>query len=155
MKNKKGVSLIVSYVLLVIITVSLGAIVYSYLKTQLPGEKAECPSDINLIIEEASCSGNKLNVTFSNRGLFNVSGVFVRLDSANRTARRQVNNGSEIFINPLRPGGVIEFSYNIPSSILSGGSANYVLEIQAASLVKRTLVPCKGTVITQPLECNV
>ena len=68
--KKKGVSLMVAYVLLVVIAISLSALVYIFLKSYLPTDKVECPSDLSLIIEGARCIDNKNNLTIniSNKG---------------------------------------------------------------------------------------
>src|SRR3989344_5551288 len=97
MINKKADSQMVSYVLLVVIAVSLSVAVFAFLKLYLPSDREKCPDDVNVIIEGASCSRSSgtliLNIT--NRGLFNVSMLFVRLGSESRTVRLQVNPKNE------------------------------------------------------------
>ena len=44
--DKRGVSIMIGYVLLVVIAIGLSIAVYAYLKNYLPREKAECPQDI-------------------------------------------------------------------------------------------------------------
>ncbi len=81
MRNKRGVSIIVGYVLLVVIALSLSLLVYAWLKSQIPREREKCPESISLIIEDYSCDkrGKTLDITFQNKGLFNVNGFIIRI----------------------------------------------------------------------------
>ncbi len=86
--NKKGLSEIISYVMLIVIAISLSIIVYTWLQIYVPKEKIECPSDVSLVINEYSCDENLniINITFKNKGLFDVEGVNVKI------ANRSVNS---------------------------------------------------------------
>lgn len=86
MVNKKGVSEIVGYVLLIAIGIILAVIAYSYLKTYVPRNASECPSGVSLFIKEYSCSENSINITLKNNGRFNVDGFYIH--AANTTAQR-------------------------------------------------------------------
>ena len=90
-KNKKAVSIIVSYVLLITITLSLSVLVYNWLKFYVVDpEIPECSSNVNIIIQDYYCvksytnstggfiPGN-LQITLKNKGLFNVSGFSLRV----------------------------------------------------------------------------
>lgn len=80
MLNKKGVSIIVGYVLLVVITISLSLLVYAWLKNYMPKEAEECPEGTSLVIEDYSClnDDNKIILTLKNNGLFNIDGFIAR-----------------------------------------------------------------------------
>jgi len=155
MKNKKAISLMVSYTLLIVIAIALSVIVYGYLKIYLPGQQRECPANINLALEDVVCSNSNLDITISNRGLFNVSGAFVRVGDKDRTVRTQVNPGDEFFppISPNSP--LINLpDFTIPPNTLTPGE-EHVIEIQPVVLVdQQFLVPCKNAVVTYPLTCT-
>jgi len=80
-KEKKAVSLMVSYVLLVVIAVSLGLAVYAWLKLYVPTDKPECPEGVSVIIKDISCSGGVATVIFQNKGTFDVEGVIIKTSS--------------------------------------------------------------------------
>ena len=110
--NKRGVSEIVSYVLLVIIAVSISVFVFAFLKLYVPKEKPECKEGINLIIESADCKYNqvtneaKLKLKVQNRGRFNIGASYIRIGKIGRTYRENVV--SDIIFNPpLEPGKTI------------------------------------------------
>lgn len=81
--NKKGVSIMVGYVLLIVLAVVIATITYQGLKTYLPQEKVECPDDVSIFIKESLCevdeiTGNRnLSITLQNKGLFDIAGYFI------------------------------------------------------------------------------
>ena len=153
MKSKKGLSLMVSYTLLVIIAISLSIIVYPYLKTRIPPQSPECPTDTSLVVEHATCTiatDSRLVVMLANRGLFNVSAVYVRFDQKHREVKDQINANNETLSPPIGPGEVRIFNYSLP---YIPQQEIYMLEIQPGILKKRILTPCKS-VITYPVNCT-
>ena len=82
MKNKKGVSEVVGYVLLVTFGIILAVVVYSYLRTYIPSEDISCPDGVSVFVQDYSCDANSLNITLKNNGKFNVEGYFIHATSA-------------------------------------------------------------------------
>lgn len=86
-KNKKGVSEIIGYILLVAIVVTISIFVYQWLKTYVPQDAISCPDGVSLsvISYNYSCASNTLNLTLQNTGTFNISGYFIHgSDSPNQ-----------------------------------------------------------------------
>jgi len=86
--NKRGISELISYVLLIVMAVAIASGVYIWLKTTPPDFKAEeCPYGLSLIIEQCNINtaSNQINLTFKNNGRFNVTGAFVYLNLENGT----------------------------------------------------------------------
>ena len=81
-KNLKGISVLISYVLLVVLSIAMAAIVYTVIryKSTLP-EEIKCPEGTSIYLYNYSCDAglNKLNLTIKNNGFFNISGVSVRV----------------------------------------------------------------------------
>jgi|SRR3989344_1701861 len=154
--NKKAVSLMVSYVLLTIMAIALSVFVYAYLKLYVPAEQRECPTDTNLAIDKIECSilNKKINVTLSNRGLFNISSVFLRIGPENKTVKYQINQGNETFSPPLAPQFSFKFiSLQVPESISLTAEDNEI-EAQPAVIIDKFLVPCKNSVTTLQFNCS-
>ena len=76
-RNKKGVSIIVGYVLLIVFAVIMGGIVYSGLRTYVPTETLECPDGVSLFVQDSNYCNNQLNLTIRNNGRFNVAGYYI------------------------------------------------------------------------------
>jgi flagellin-like protein len=160
--NKKGVSEIVSYVLLIIIAVTLSVMVYSFLELYVPKEKAECTKDISLIIINYTCTINTnpgefngLNITFSNRGLFSVDAVYVRVGDDDA---KDLINDKDLFINyafgqtELPPGKKVFKNYTINSEIINS-PREIGLEIQPAIITEKGVALCEEAIISQKINC--
>ena len=79
--NKKAVSEIVSYMLLIMIALSLAVGVYSFMKFYVPSNDkgAEtCPNDIALYLVDYSCNQSIINLIIENKGMFNVDGFLIK-----------------------------------------------------------------------------
>jgi hypothetical protein len=82
-KQKKGLSNMIAYVLLITITISLSVLVYNWLQFYVGvSDLEECPEGVNLVIQNYTCnkgSDGNLNVTLKNKGLFEVDGFILRI----------------------------------------------------------------------------
>ena len=81
--NKKALSNMIAYVLLISITIALSMMVYGWLKGYVTGEEIEtCSDNVNIIISNYECTegptGN-LTVTLKNKGLFSTDGYILRV----------------------------------------------------------------------------
>ena len=138
-KNKKGVSAIIGYVLLVSFAVILGISVYGVLKTYVPTEKLECPDETSLFILEKDCEidegEQKLKLTFKNNGRFNIDGFFIygsnssgsvpTEDLSDYNTGNSGSAGNKImfnigYTNSLIPGEDAETRFSIPLSKIDG-----------------------------------
>lgn len=82
-RNKKGVSIMIGYVLLIVGAVVMGGVIYGWLQSYVPQETLECPDGVSLFIKDAKCAsegtGYKLNLSLFNNGRFQVDGYFVKV----------------------------------------------------------------------------
>lgn len=82
-KDKKALSVMIGYILLISFGIVLSIIVYSYLKTYVPKEFLECPDGVSIFIEDINCSYDENNdksnitITLQNNGKFNLAGYFI------------------------------------------------------------------------------
>jgi len=79
--NKKAISEIVSYVLLVVLAVVLASAVYVFLKpyAEKPLSEDECPDGISIVVERYNCYNDTINLTLKNRGIFAVNAVRLKI----------------------------------------------------------------------------
>ena len=77
--QKKGVSELMGYVMLIAIAVGLSFLVYAYLKLYVPKDKIDCQEGIALALDSYTChfeSNPKItNLKLVNKGRFTVSAV--------------------------------------------------------------------------------
>jgi FlaG/FlaF family flagellin (archaellin) len=78
-KNKKGLSIIIGYVLLIVVSIVMSALVYTWLKTYVPKEAAACPDGTSLFINSVNynCATGVLTLTVKNNGRFGIDGYFI------------------------------------------------------------------------------
>ncbi len=159
--NKKAVSEVVGYTLLIIIALGLSVMVYAFLKVYLPKETLQCEEDTALIVQDAACSFSstysELNVTLINKGLFKVDAAYIRLGNLSQKVKAQINkNHTELYgannAIGLNPGEYFSTSYDVTFAVSIAGS--YILEVQPAVYQGRRIVLCDKAIITQPIECK-
>jgi len=78
--NKKGLSVIIGYVLLIVISIVMSVIVYQWLKTYVPKDVASCQDGTSMFIKKTTynCTSKILTVTVTNTGRFGIDGYFIR-----------------------------------------------------------------------------
>lgn len=80
-RNKRGISNMISYVILITIALSMAGGVFTWLKfyATIPSDEGKCPEDVSLIISTYSCDQiDEISIKVKNGGLFNIDGFFIR-----------------------------------------------------------------------------
>lgn len=115
--GKKGVSLLLSYVLLLgmILTISIAVTAWIYMQARnppmLPEDKCE---GVSISAGDISCLDSSLEATLTNTGRFSVDSVVVRADNKERDVLRFTLDSFE-FLDKLLPDETEDYS-----SILAG-----------------------------------
>lgn len=127
--NKKAVSEIVSYVLLIVIAISLAAGVYTFLKSSVPTpdkERETCPEDTSLAISDYDCytsDENKvITLTFENKGLFNVDGFIITATNNPEALAAVMLNTTEGKAEEIQPG---RYYFDTPLKLGDFRKANF------------------------------
>lgn len=81
--NKRGVSEIIAYVLLMAVVITISVIVYQWLKSYVPQEALACPDGVSVsipdVIYHCGANGvNTLNFTLENTGTFSIVGYYIK-----------------------------------------------------------------------------
>lgn len=163
--DKKAISEMLSYVMLIVIALALAALVFNYLEVLVPKEKPKCPEDISLIIDNVYCnaSSRSLQLNVTNKGLFNIDAMYVRMGNQTKKVLNLINDPNSntnnfFFINPidttqkaLSPSS--SYSWNSQNLNEISFRGNYALEIQAAVFVGKNLAVCENAISRQDVEC--
>ncbi len=170
-KNKKAVSLMVSYVLLVsiIIIVSIG--VFAWLKTiSNISPPTDCKEGTSAILENYTCTDGLtggIDLYLKNNGYFNINGVI--LSVSNDTGifpvvylmpkfdeEPQGNiKGHSFFDEPLKPGEIITANFsNIDGNDMDTVDFNNirVIQIQPFIVEETGKIICQNAIIKQNIE---
>jgi hypothetical protein len=168
--NKKAVSLIVSYVLLISIGLSIAGLVYGWLRFYVDiGEGVKCPDGVHLAIMSASYSDGdfetgkelSLNLTLENRGRFSIEGYVIRIsnrtnatigtfpiyDSRDLTLGKDTTN----FSPPLYPGNISTHEFN--TTHLQQHRNICFIEVQPYIKENNQTIPC-SQISTRKITCN-
>ena len=78
-KNRKGISNVIGYVLLIVITIVISTIVFQWMKTYIPTDPLDCPDGVSVFVKDYdyNCTENQLNLKIKNNGRFNIGGYFI------------------------------------------------------------------------------
>jgi hypothetical protein len=159
-RNKKALSEIVGYTLLIVIALAMAGMVYTFLKIYIPKEQIQCTEDINLIVEDVSCSvSGGLTLTLANRGLFKADDAYIRLGNPNSKIRPQLNKGSTGLVDEngmlgLNPGSkTIPLSYPVSAASITA-PGTYMLEVEPAVKIEGRTILCDKAIITQQVACT-
>jgi len=83
LRNRKGISVIIGYVLLVAVIIAISIIVYQWLKSYVPRNALACPDGVAVSMPDAiyNCSFNssyeQLNFSLDNSGTFAFAGYLI------------------------------------------------------------------------------
>ncbi len=166
-KNKRGVSIIIGYVLLISFVLVISVVVYQWMKTYVPRDDIDCPDGVSLFVEDYSCSTTQLNITLKNNGKFNIGGFFIYLtDSPDQKLAtidisqnitlggdKMAPSGVKIYgaDNSMRPNVAEQFQFNLSGTFYS----MEILPIRWDEINKRKrLVVCQNAKIREDLNCN-
>ena len=162
--NKRGVSEIVSYVLLISITFIIAGMVYSWLTFYVtPGKETKCEEGVSLTLRSYyyNCTTKALNLTLQNRGLFDIDGYIIRVGnqsnseigvySLNKTGK--ILNTSEVYVDIYVNSSHLD-SISTTSNIQKNVTGNIsFIEIQPYEIQDESTVFCES-VVKQKMECS-
>jgi len=169
-RNKKAISVMIGYILLVSFALVMAVIVYTYIKTYVPKDLGYCPDETSLFIKEAVCENGNLNITLKNNGRFNIAGYFIHGSNSideevavvdmvsmlkENIAGQSAYFSSVIFDistnNTLNPNEEIVNQYNISTYI-------YSIEIIPTRFQgensKKTLLLCGKSKVEEIVQCS-
>jgi len=83
-RNKKGLSEIVGYTLLIVFAVSMSAVVFGWLRAKVPKQEEKCPIDVSVEIISYTIGQGTLDFDLKNRGLFGINGLSIKIREESR-----------------------------------------------------------------------
>ena len=162
--EKKAISEIISYVILISIVLFLSTVIYIWLKTASNATPAtDCKEDTSVVVSSYQCLGD-VRLSIKNNGYFNVDGIILAVGNNSQrepdvyllsTYLTDSIAGHYDFIPPLAPGETREAKF-ITKTDTGDLTFNITLiKIQPFIIDKNEEVLCNNAVIKQNLEnCN-
>ena len=174
LKNKKGISIVIGYILLISISIIMSVLVYQWLKTYVPTDSIECPEGTSIFIKEISynCENSELNLIIKNNGRFGINGYFIKVSDKKGSELATIDIAKNLITGGTASGSSVVFSElsenalsptepaNIKLAVfdVSDYSQLYKVEIiptriQIVNDIKR-LVSCTNAKVEADLKCN-
>jgi hypothetical protein len=174
-KNKRGLSEVISYILLIAISIAMSVAVYSWLKTYVPTESVNCDDGTSIFIKNISydCSGKTLTLTVQNNGKFGIDGYFIHVSNnpspdalATVDISGKITNGGIIFGNSIKFSNSMENSlspeelHNVIVSTFNVQSFGAIYRVELIPFRmqdidnKKRVVSCSDAKVTETLTCN-
>lgn len=150
--DKRAVSEIVAYVLIIVISLSLAVGVFSWMKLYIKEPAKECSEDVSLVIYDYVCNSSTkiINITLENRGLFKIDGFFIH--ASNKTdateATMKLNLDEVIFPSPMQPEE--KFTKNFRFAQLQTIT---LISIEPFKIIDKKKVACQKGFYKQKINC--
>jgi flagellin-like protein len=108
LKNKKAISNLVGYVLLMVFVIVLAGIVYNWMKTYVPKDKLECPDEVSILVNDYNCTTSELTLVLKNNGRFNIGGYFIYATNSPEAQLATIDLSHSITSGetPMNPNGI-------------------------------------------------
>ena len=173
--NKRGISIMIGYVLLVSFAMFISVVIYKQLKTYVPRESLECPDGVSLFVKDYSydCSTSKLNITLKNNGRFSVGGYFIHAKniSNEEIATYDISDKikpSSLYLNPgvlfdliagtqnsLDPEGERVHTFDLSTSSIGQVKSIEISPLRWQTIEERKrVVSCSNAKITETITCS-
>jgi cysteine-rich repeat protein len=146
-REKKAVSIMVGYVLLITIAIAMGIIAYNWMKTYLPTTTIECPEGVSIFIKEADfeASTSTLTITLKNNGRFNVLGYYIYAKNSSEQPLAAIDLSKYLTSGGIKAGNYISFAAGSENSFTSNQEAIHVFNIlpEIGSLYSISIIPAR------------
>jgi hypothetical protein len=109
--NKRGLSVIIGYVLLIVISIVMSIIVFAWLKTYVPSDSLQCSDGTSLLIQDVSynCTSMTLTATLVNNGKFSIDGYFIHASNMTNQELSAIDLSSNIIGGGNFTGNAVTF----------------------------------------------
>ena len=166
-KNRKGISVMIGYILLITTAIIISTIVFQWAKTYIPTDPIECPDGVSISIKKSiyNCENKELNLTLKNNGRFNIGGYLIHAttspsqelasESLSEYTELGEGKGAVIFFpfgNPIKPNNEIKNVFDLNNLSFS---QIYSVEIIPILHQDGIRVNCADARIKEKLSCFV
>lgn len=169
--NKKGISELIGYVLLIGFVIVLSVVIYAWMKNYVPKEELKCPDEIAIFLNDYKCGSQELNITLKNNGKFNIGGYLIYARNYSQAGIATVDLSNRI----ISGGSILDDEINgikmsgTENSFLPNGEESHLFNITGItpkiyaieitplrweeSGRKKKLMTCVGSRIEETINC--
>ncbi len=110
LKNRRGVSEMIGYVLLIGFAIAMSIGVYQLIKSYTPKSTLECPDGVSIFVMDYGCESNKLNLTLKNSGRFDIHGYFIHISNDSAASLATIDLSQKLLCCDKKLSNGIEFN---------------------------------------------
>ena len=134
--DKKGVSIMIGYVLLITAAIVMGVIVYQWLRTYVPIEAPACSEEISVFIRQYECdlATRELTITIKNSGKFNLAGYFIHVANKSDQEIATIDLSAYVTTGGISAGGSVIYSVGSSNPLQPSKELVSVFDLSAANL---------------------
>ena len=166
-RNRKGISIMIGYILLITTAIIISTIVFQWAKTYIQTDPIECPDGVSISIKKSiyNCENKELNLTLKNNGRFNIGGYLIHAttspsqelasESLSEYTELGEGKGAVIFVplgNIMKPNNEIKSVFDLNNLNFS---QIYSVEIIPILHQDGKRVNCADARIKEKLSCFV
>lgn len=169
-KNRKGISIMIGYILLIVIAIIISTIVFQWLKTYIPTDPLECPDGVSVFVEDYTynCTTNQFNFTLKNNGRFSIAGYFIHATNSSEQGVATIDlseytssevGGAVIFgadVNSLMPNNKISNVFDLSNTSFQQIYSVEILPVTyQAFRNKNRIISCGNSKIREEISCSI
>ncbi|MFA5258992.1 MAG: hypothetical protein WC979_08230 [Candidatus Pacearchaeota archaeon] len=169
-QNKRGLSEMISYVLLIAIAIGISTGVFVWLKSYTNVTPVvDCEEGTSVLLESYTCECEHelclMTLNIKNNGRFNVSGIILTISEdakreptdyliQRKDLERKLKPGITYFDSQLNPGSSAAVEFFNTNQKDEAVSSIPLIKIQPIITLNKNRVVCQNSIIKQPIDCT-
>lgn len=173
-KNRRGISVIIGYVLLIAVSIVMSIVVYQWIKTYVPADSIKCSEGTSIFLRTINynCDNETLDITIKNNGKFSINGFYIRVSNKSGEELATIDLSSRLLSGGVISANSIIFSEIVENALTPSEPSNlklisfnvsdlgqlYKIEIVPTRLQtlddKKRSVSCEDATAKEALACT-
>ncbi len=143
--KKKGLSIVIGYILLVSISIAMSIIVYQWIKNYVPTEDVNCPEGTSIFIKSINydCTNSILNMTIKNNGKFSINGIYIHATNRMEQGLATIDLSSKIIVGGVPGEGSVDFLEGRDNSLDPNEERFLSFDVSEDPLYRIEIVPTR------------
>ncbi len=173
-RDKRGISIVIGYILLIAVSMTMSILVYQWLKTYVPTDSVKCSEGTSLFIKSVDydCTSKILTLTLQNNGKFGIDGYFIHVSDKPNEELATIDISSKLSSGGTISGNSVRFSETIENSLspedlhnvqISSFNVQSYGTLSKVEIIptrmetisnKKRIVSCGGSKVEEQLACS-
>jgi len=143
-KSKKGVSILIGYILLISFAIIISIIFYNWAKTYVPQDSIECPEGVSIFLEQYTLQNNNLTIVLRNNGRFYLDGFYIYGSEDSSARVPTIDLGPRMTEGGVYISNLQSISFGGLNSFETGAFRSFSFDILGLNIKKIEIIPIKS-----------